>query len=42
MLQQFRTAINGLPRRIKSLALVAFDAVALVGVLWLSFQLRLA
>jgi FlaA1/EpsC-like NDP-sugar epimerase len=42
VLQQFRTAINGLPRRIKSLALVAFDAVALVGVLWLSFQLRLA
>lgn len=42
MLQPLRTAINGLPRRTKSLALVAFDAVALVGVLWLSFQLRLA
>jgi len=42
MLEQFRNALNRLPRRWKSLVLVAFDAVALVVVLWLSYQLRLA
>ncbi|MEO8759061.1 MAG: nucleoside-diphosphate sugar epimerase/dehydratase [Devosia sp.] len=41
MLDQFRNAINRLPRRWKSFALVAFDALALIGVLWLSYQLRL-
>ena len=41
MLDQFRNALNRLPRRWKSLALVAFDALALIGVLWLSYQLGL-
>jgi FlaA1/EpsC-like NDP-sugar epimerase len=41
MLDQFRNALNRLPRRWKSLMLVAFDAIALIGVLWLSYQLRL-
>jgi len=41
MLKQFRDRLNLVPRRIKSLILVAFDAVALVVVLWLSYQLRL-
>ena len=34
MLDQFRNSLNRLPRRWKSLILVAFDAVALIGVLW--------
>jgi FlaA1/EpsC-like NDP-sugar epimerase len=42
LLQGFRDRVNRLPRQWKSLALVAFDAVALVAVLWLSYQLRLA
>jgi FlaA1/EpsC-like NDP-sugar epimerase len=42
LLQGFRDRVNSLPRQWKSLALVAFDAVALVAVLWLSYQLRLA
>jgi FlaA1/EpsC-like NDP-sugar epimerase len=41
MLAKARLTINRLPRRWKSLTLVAFDAVALVAVLWLSYQLRL-
>ena len=41
MLNQVRDRLNRLPRRWKSLALVGFDAVALVAVLWLSYQLRL-
>jgi FlaA1/EpsC-like NDP-sugar epimerase len=41
MLEQFRDRLNRVPRRWKSLILVAFDAVALVAVLWLSYQLRL-
>jgi FlaA1/EpsC-like NDP-sugar epimerase len=41
MLEQLRDRVNRVPRRAKSLILVAFDAVALVGVLWLSYQLRL-
>src|SRR3569833_3299203 len=42
MLEQFRHRLNRIPRRWKSLILVAFDAVALVAVLLLSYQLRLA
>jgi len=42
MFEQFRNRLNGIPRRWKSLILVAFDAVALIGVLLLSYQLRLA
>ncbi|HEV7277761.1 MAG TPA: nucleoside-diphosphate sugar epimerase/dehydratase [Devosiaceae bacterium] len=41
MLQPFRSTLNNLPRKQKSLILAAFDAVALTGVLWLSYQLRL-
>jgi len=41
MLEQFRDRLNRVPRRVKSLILVAFDAIALIGVLWLSYQLRL-
>src|SRR3954462_742312 len=41
MLTSVRNVINRLPRRGKSLVLVAFDAVALVVVLWLRYQLRL-
>jgi len=41
MLNQFRNSLNGLPRRWKSLTLVVFDALALIVVLWLSYQLRL-
>ncbi|MDP1731682.1 MAG: polysaccharide biosynthesis protein, partial [Devosia sp.] len=33
--------MNNLPRLWKSLILVAFDTLALIGVLWLSYQLRL-
>src|SRR3569832_1875288 len=42
MLEEFRIRINRIPRRWKSLILVAFDAIALVAVLLLSYQLRLA
>jgi FlaA1/EpsC-like NDP-sugar epimerase len=41
MLQRLRTTLNNLPRRQKSLILAGFDAIALTGVLWLSYQLRL-
>jgi FlaA1/EpsC-like NDP-sugar epimerase len=41
MIQSLRQTLNALPRRSKSFILVAYDAVALVVVLWLSFQLRL-
>lgn len=41
MFASLRNALNNLPRRWKSVILVAFDAVALSGVLWLSYQLRL-
>ena len=41
MLATVRGVINGLPRRVKSLMLVAFDAAALMVVLWASYQLRL-
>ena len=41
LLEYLRGRLHRLPRRWKSLILVAFDAVALVGVLWLSYQLRL-
>lgn len=41
MLGRIRSFLNGLPRRGKSLVLVAFDAVALLVVLWASYQLRL-
>ena len=42
MFEQFRNRLNGVPRRWKSLILVAFDAVALIAVLLISYQLRLA
>ena len=41
MLGRIRDVLNTLPRRVKSLILAAFDAAALMGVLWLSYQLRL-
>jgi FlaA1/EpsC-like NDP-sugar epimerase len=41
MIKALRDRINDLPRRWKSLILAAFDAVALVAILWLSFQFRL-
>lgn len=41
MLARIRGIINHLPRRSKSLMLVAFDAAALLVVLWASYQLRL-
>jgi FlaA1/EpsC-like NDP-sugar epimerase len=41
LFQLLRDRINRLPRQWKSLTLVAFDAVALVGVLLVSYQLRL-
>lgn len=41
MFEALRHRLNSLPRARKSLVLVAFDALALVGVLWLSYQLRL-
>ncbi len=41
MIKNLRHSVNSLPRRNKSLILAAYDAVALVIVLWLSFQLRL-
>lgn len=37
-----RHRLNSLPRVAKGIVLAAYDVVALVGVLWLSFQLRLA
>src|SRR3569833_1892491 len=42
MLEQFRNRLNRIPRRWKSLILVAFDAMALIAVLLLSYQQRLA
>src|SRR5690606_23823207 len=39
--KRVRDFLNGLPRRWKGLILAAFDAGALMGVLWLSYQLRL-
>src|SRR4051794_17770272 len=42
MVEEFRSRLNRIPRRWKSFILVVFDAVALVGVLLLSYQLRLA
>ena len=41
MLEQFRNGLDRLPRGWKSLVLVVFDAIALVAVQFLSFQLRL-
>lgn len=41
MISFLRHRLNSLPRVAKSLGLAAYDAVALVIVLWLSFQLRL-
>lgn len=41
MFEALRGRLNSLPRRWKSLILVLFDALALIGVLWLSYQLRL-
>ena len=41
MITTLRDRVNNLPRRWKSLILAAFDAVALVAILWLSFQFRL-
>src|SRR3569623_806057 len=41
MLNLFRDRLNRVPRRIKSLILVLFDAGARVIVLWLSYQMRL-
>jgi len=41
MFEALRNFLNSLPRRFKSAILVLFDTVALVGVLWLSYQLRL-
>ncbi|HEY9010876.1 MAG TPA: nucleoside-diphosphate sugar epimerase/dehydratase [Devosia sp.] len=41
MLIQFRNFLNALPRGWKQAILIVFDAVALAGVLWLSYSLRL-
>jgi FlaA1/EpsC-like NDP-sugar epimerase len=41
MLGRIRVFFNGLPRQGKSIILAVFDAVALLAVLWLSYQLRL-
>lgn len=41
MIKSLRDRINTLPRRLKSLFLAGFDALALVAVLWLAFQARL-
>ncbi|HQZ13644.1 MAG TPA: nucleoside-diphosphate sugar epimerase/dehydratase [Devosia sp.] len=41
MLGRIRNILNGLPRQGKSVILAVFDAVALLAVLWLSYQLRL-
>ncbi|MHB1103215.1 MAG: polysaccharide biosynthesis protein [Devosia sp.] len=41
MFKAVRDRLNNLPRFWKSLILVAFDALALIGILWLSYQLRL-
>ena len=41
MFAPIRDLLNGLPRLWKSVILVVFDAVALTGVLWTSYQLRL-
>jgi FlaA1/EpsC-like NDP-sugar epimerase len=41
MFERIRKSLNTLPRAWKSLIFVAFDAVALMGVLYLGYQLRL-
>jgi FlaA1/EpsC-like NDP-sugar epimerase len=41
MLEALRDGFAALPRSMKRAALIAFDAVALLGVLWVSFVLRL-
>jgi FlaA1/EpsC-like NDP-sugar epimerase len=41
MLGRIRDYLNNLPRLVKTLILAVFDAGALMGVLWLSYQLRL-
>ena len=41
MFVPIRDFVNSLPRRWKSVVLVVFDAVALIFVLWMSYQLRL-
>jgi FlaA1/EpsC-like NDP-sugar epimerase len=41
MLIAFRNFLNGLPRGWKQVILIAYDAAALAGVLWLSYNLRL-
>jgi FlaA1/EpsC-like NDP-sugar epimerase len=41
MLVKLRNTINGLPRSWKRAILVVFDVLALTGVLWLSYSLRL-
>ncbi len=41
MLIAFRNFLNALPRGWKQAILIAYDAAALIGVLWLSYNLRL-
>ncbi len=41
MLGRLRDTLNNLPRRVKSLILAGFDALALMGVMWLGYALRL-
>lgn len=41
MLSKIRDVFSGLPRNVKRLLLIGFDAVALLVVMWSSFQLRL-
>jgi FlaA1/EpsC-like NDP-sugar epimerase len=40
-LNRVRDGLSGLPRRWKQAILIAFDTLALLGVLWLSFTIRL-
>lgn len=40
-LNKVRDGLSGLPRRWKQAILIAFDTLALLGVLWLSFTIRL-
>lgn len=40
-LNKVRDGLSGLPRRFKQAILIAFDTLALLGVLWLSFTIRL-
>lgn len=40
-LNKVRDGLSGLPRRTKQAILIAFDTLALLGVLWLSFTIRL-